>query len=310
MGFSPATDFHVKQQVMADVIYMSIVKGDWKTEIETWLLHLRAAGRAESTMRTRREHVTWLARDVSEWMPSPWTLTHDELMAWAGSHTWAAETRRGVRASIRGFYTWAVQTGRVEESPAEGWPRVRAKIPQPRPASEDDYLVALERANQPRKRVMLRLAAEAGLRRAEVAVVHRRDLFQDLDGWSLWVHGKGGTLLTVPITTSLAGDLLRLIDAEGGGYAFPGNAGDGHLSPRWVGKIVTKLLPDHVTMHQLRHKFGTDVHGETGDLLTTQGLLRHASVATTQRYVKVSDAKRRAAVQSVKDSRRYSQRVA
>ena len=77
-----------------------------------------------------------------------------------------------------------------------------------------------------------------------------------------------------------------------------------------MGKIVTKLLPDHVTMHQLRHKFGTDVHGETGDLLTTQGLLRHASVATTQRYVKVSDVKRRAAVQSVKDSRRYSQRVA
>jgi hypothetical protein len=39
---------------------------------------------------------------------------------------------------------------------------------------------------------MLRLAAEAGLRRGEVAVMHTRDLLDGIDGAQLLVHGKGG----------------------------------------------------------------------------------------------------------------------
>ncbi len=39
------------------------------------------------------------------------------------------------------------------------------------------------------------------------------------------------------------------------------------------------------TMHQLRHAFGTNVYQSSGgDLILTQGLLGHSSVATTQNY--------------------------
>ena len=70
------------------------------------------------------------------------------------------------------------------------------------------------------------------------------------------------------------------------GYAFPG-ADDGHLSPRWVGKIVAELLPGTATMHQLRHRFATRAYAVDRDVLTVQQLLGHASPATTQRYVVV-----------------------
>lgn len=302
----PYESQHESLQV-ADVVYMQTIKVDWENQIRKWLDYLAAAGRATSTMRSRREHLSWLARDLCT-VKRPYEVTHDDLMEWAAGFAWAMETRRGVRTSVRQFYAWAVETGRVEESPAAKWPKVPSVIPQPRPASERDYESALAAVRKPRDRVMVRLACEAGLRRAEVASVHANDLFEDLEGWKLWVHGKGGTLADVPLTDSLARDLMNQIkranDGQLTGWAFPGDWGDsGHMSPQWVGKVVARLLPGETTMHQLRHKFGTDVHGVTGDLLTTQQLLRHATVSTTQRYVRVPAARARAAVRSIYEDR-------
>lgn len=126
----------------------------------------------------------------------------------------------------------------------------------------------------------LRHAARA--LRAEVARVHSRDLVDDLDGASLVVTGKGGKQRVVPLTATLAAELR----ARPRGYAFPGSD-DGHLSPRWVGKIVAELLPGTATMHQLRHRFATRAYAVDRDVLTVQQLLGHASPATTQRYVVV-----------------------
>ena len=49
-------------------------------------------------------------------------------------------------------------------------------------------------------------------------------------------------------------------------------------------------------MHQLRHLCATEVHEQTHDLRLVQTLLGHASLATTQRYVKVDDTKIREAI--------------
>ncbi|WP_207947771.1 tyrosine-type recombinase/integrase [Occultella glacieicola] len=214
-------------------------------------------------------------------------MTGDDLVEWTGSRTWARETRRGVRASLRSFYAWGVTSGRVATSPAAGLAPVRASEPRPRPASNTAVDLAM-RVARPRERVMVRLAAEAGLRRAEVAQVHHRDLVEDLGGWSLVVHGKGSRERTVPLSPGLALELRTLIHNAGGGWAFPGDDG-GHLSPRWVGKLVTGLLPEDVTMHALRHRFATRAYGVDRDLLSVQTLLGHASPVTTRVYVQVPD---------------------
>lgn len=57
---------------------------------------------------------------------------------------------------------------------------------------------------------MLRLAGEAGLRRAEIAQVHTADL---MDGGALLVHGKGGKNRVVPISTYLV-SLIRQAPAR------------------------------------------------------------------------------------------------
>lgn len=146
---------------------------------------------------------------------------------------------------------------------------------------------------KPREKLILRLAAEVGMRRAEVARSHSRDLMEDLVGFSLIVHGKGGKNRIVPLPQSLGRTLSTLE-----GYYFPGND-DGHLSPRYVGKLIRDLLPGDWTMHTLRHRFGTRAYALTSDLLLVQEMLGHASPTTTRRYVEYDRTRMRAAVEEL-----------
>lgn len=148
-----------------------------------------------------------------------------------------------------------------------------------------------------RERLMLRLAAEVGLRRAEVAQVHSHDLIEDLGGWSLIVHGKGSRERTMPLPTSIAAE-LRILPS---GFAFPGSD-NGHLSPRWVGRIVGRLLPEPYTMHSLRHRFGTRAYALSRDMFTVQELLGHASPVTTRTYVLLDDHSKRAVIDQLADA--------
>jgi integrase len=145
--------------------------------------------------------------------------------------------------------------------------------------------------------MMVRLATELGMRRAEVAQVHARDLVEDLDGWSLVVHGKGARDRLMPMPAALAA-AVRTYASEQGGWLFPGR-NDGHLSPRWVGKLVGRAMPEGWTMHKLRHRAAVRVHEAGGrDLAVTQDFLGHASPATTRVYLPRDDARLREAVEA------------
>ncbi len=262
----------------------------WAGAVEAWTHALRAAGRAETTIKTRADHVARLGRSIG---CGPWEVTGDALVTWAGTRSWARETRRSVRSSVRGFYSWAHKAGLVEADPSLSLPHVTPGAPRPRPAPEAIYRQSLALAT-PRERLILRLAAEAGMRRGEIAVVHTRDLFEDLMGWSLVVHGKGGRERLVPLPTPLALE-LRL---RGPGWVFPGDD-HGHLSPRWVGKLATRVMPEAWTLHTLRHRFATKAYGLERDLLVTQTLLGHASPVTTRRYVAIDAERLRSTVMAV-----------
>lgn len=260
---------------------------EWDEAVGAWVMVLRASGRAETTIRTRTDHLRYLGRTVGV---GPWEVDGGRLLGWTAEQSWARETRRSVRASLRGFYGWGHRAGLVEVDPSLALPTVRPGPAKPRPAPELVYREALAAADE-RGRLMLRLAAEAGLRRGEIAVIHRRDLVADLLGWSLVVHGKGGRERVVPLPTALALELR----ARGEGYAFPGDDG-GHLSPRWVGKLATRVMPEGWTIHTLRHRFASRAYSSERDLLAVQTLLGHASPATTRRYVRVEDEWLRRAV--------------
>lgn len=246
-------------------------------------------GAQPSTMRTRQEHLERCARTLG--VADPWDVTMEALEGWWWRQDWATETRRAHRSSQRVFWRWALERGHVAESPAALLPRVRPTAPNPHPATDEGYAQALRVADED-VRLMIRIAAEAGGRRGEVAQVHSRDLMRDLTGWSLMLHGKGGKDRIVPLPDRLAADLLE----RGPGWVFPG-ADRGHLSARWVGTLVARCLPEGYTMHSLRHRFAARLDELDGvDVLDIQELLGHASADTTRRYLPRTQARLRAAV--------------
>jgi integrase/recombinase XerC len=265
---------------------MNALTSLWTEAIRDYLTAQRAADAPSTTCNTRRQHLEHLGRRVDA---GPWSLTGDQLVSYAGSQVWKAETRRGRRTTFRSFYSWAVTSGRTDVNVALALPRVKPAQAKARPTPERVYEHALAHSDS-RLKLILRLAHDAGLRRAEIAQVHSSDLFEDLAGWSLRVHGKGRKERDVPLTPRLALE-LRTLPA---GWAFPGSDG-GHLSPRWVGKLATGVLPDEWTLHTLRHSFGTRTYRHS-DVFVVQSLLGHASPATTRLYVEVADEALRRAV--------------
>ncbi len=278
----------------------------WRDDVAAYALYLRSAGKSEETVATRLAHVSRMSRELG---PDPWSVTGEELVAWAGTQSWQIETRRSYRQSARSFWRWATATGRAGEDITLVWPHVPAAKPRPRPAPDRIYRGALARATA-RVRLMLRLGAELGLRRAEVARIHvGADLYQDGGLWYLVVHGKGGKTRVMPIPD----DIALLISAgperhtPGCGYSrtgwlFPGQD-CGHLSPRWVGTLCADALQavqqedeDPWTLHKLRHRFATRAYRVTRNIRAVQEALGHASVATTQIYTAVDSDEVRAAV--------------
>lgn len=250
----------------------------WNEAITDYLMAQRSAHAPVTTINSRRQHLSNLAREIAL---EPWEISADQLVAWFGARTWSRETRRGRRTTFRSFWGWAVAADRTTSNPALALPIVKPAHPSPRPTPERVYTAALAAA-RPRVALMLRLAAECGLRRAEVAALHTDDVTEDLIGYTLRILGKGDKVREVPCPPGLAQHLL----AGPRGFIFPGDM-DGHLSPRYVGKLVAAVMPEHWTMHTLRHRAGTRWYQVDRDVFTVQDLLGHSSPATTRVYVQV-----------------------
>ncbi|MDI9891937.1 tyrosine-type recombinase/integrase [Microbacterium sp. IEGM 1404] len=263
----------------------------WEPHIQAWERSMRGTGRMPGTIRARGRALRAFAREHGR--VSPWDVTTDVLLDYFGSKAWAHETRRGRASAISGFYRWAKDTKRTKKDPTKKLPVMPTRRGVPRPAAEDDVTVALAGAD-PDVRLAIELASGLGLRCAEVAGLHATNL-RERDGlWSLRVLGKGARERVLPVPERLA----RSLRARGSGFIFPGQV-NGHISPHYMSKRVNAALPHGVTMHQLRHRFATLAYEGTRDTFTVQKLLGHASPATTQVYVALSDDTLRDAVESV-----------
>ena len=170
----------------------------WAQMIDDYLTTLTAAGQSAPTLKHRRAQLVQMAR----WLGgSPADVTGENLVSWLGQHPeWAPETRRGNRSAARLFFLWAYKTRRIPTHIADDLPKIKQPKAFARPAPETVWCQALAAADR-RQTLILRLAGESGLRRAEIAQVHVGDLTETIDGASLLVHGKGNKLRRVPVAT-------------------------------------------------------------------------------------------------------------
>lgn len=263
----------------------------WRKSIEGWTDTLRAAGLSAQTIKSRRYKMVHLAALL---MPSgPKDVTTEQIVQAFARQQWKPETRKAYRNTISSFFRWLHKSGRRSDDPSLDVPRVKKPHAHPRPCPDRYIAAAMEKAT-PSEKLMIRLGAECGLRRGEIARVHSDDVVADSAGRSLIVRGKGDKQRIVPLPDDLAGIIM---DARG--YLFPGRF-VGHVEESYIGDHISRLLPDGYAAHTLRHRFATTAYAATHDLFVVAELLGHESVETTEHYVAMPDGRLREATAAVR----------
>lgn len=245
--------------------------------------HLVSRGLRPATVDA---YTGWVRR-LSQWAHADAdTLSADDLECWLADHPhWRPWTHSKAVRSIAYYYAWLQASGRRDDNPAADLHPARSPAPCPDPCPEDTYRAALDQA-QGQDYWRLRLAADTGLRRSELARCHSSDVAQLVAGPTLKVEGKGGRRRWVPLPADLAAWLTLQH-----GYAFA--VGPGHMTPEGVGSWYRRHLGLHV--HSLRHRYATLAYAAGHDLNAVRQLLGHSSATTTQCYLAAADEDLRAA---------------
>lgn len=189
-------------------------------------------------------------------------------------------------------FRWLRKSGRRNDDPSLDVPRVKKPRAHPRPCPDKYIRAAMEMAT-PSERLMIRLGAECGLRRGEIAAVHSDDVVADSIGHSLIVRGKGDKQRIVPLPDDLA---TAVMDVRG----YLSRPFGGHVEESYIGDHVSHLLPAGYAAHTLRHRFATTAYAATHDLFVVAELLGHESVETTEHYVAMPDGRLREATAAVR----------
>jgi integrase/recombinase XerD len=223
----------------------------------------------------------------------------------------AQATRARRLSAIRQLYRFAYLEGWREDDPAaliKGPKRGRA-LPGSLSEAEVDRLLeaAAARGRDDRERLrdtcLMQLLYATGLRVSElvslpVAAVRG-------DPRMILVRGKGGRERMVPLTPAAREAVaawLALRDADRGPrspHLFPARGRRGHMTRERFFLLVKELAraagldPAAVSPHTLRHAFGTHLLAHGADLRVIQTLLGHASIATTEIYTHVLEARMR-----------------
>lgn len=260
--------------------------------IDTWRTHQYSEGLAKRTVTERIGTITRFARDTST---DPVTATTATITEWLAAGAWCNGSRGVYHSHLRTWYDWLIENGHRIDHPMATVRKPKRARATPHPVAAENLPRLIEGRMWPTTRVMILLAALAGLRVHEIARVRGQDI--DRTAWTLRVRGKGDVIADIPLHPLLV-DEAQAMPARG--WWFPSSSRpSGHMAGKSVGERIgdvmrRKGVPG--TAHHLRHTFATELLDSGADLRTVQELLRHASLATTQIYVRVADRKKAEAI--------------
>ena len=225
----------------------------------------------------------------------------------------AASVARAL-SSIRGFHRFLVEEGIRGDDPTLDLPSVSVTDLLPKALSEEEteLLLGAVVGTGPmvlRDRALLEVLYGTGARVSEVVGLNLGDVIAAVEGTDLpllRVLGKGDKERVVPIGGLARAALAEWLSGQGRPMVEPKkwrtrsdaeavflNARGGRLSRVGAFGVVKKYagrvgLAEKVSPHVLRHSCATHMLGRGADVRVVQELLGHASIATTQRYTKVS----------------------
>lgn len=262
--------------------------------IQEWMLWQLAARLSDVTVSERIRVIIEFADGIQT---APAHAQPMDIVRWLSRHTeWSAATAATYHSYLRAWFKWLCIMDYRPDNPMVKLHAPRYPERFARPVTDDDLVALLTTNMHHRTRIMILLAALAGLRVSEISRVRGEDI--DLSAPKMYVLGKGQTRKWLPLHPLLVDAALTMPRR---GWWFPANSrrqGD-HVHSKSVSDIIGNAMRRagaRGTPHALRHWIGTTLLDDGADLRTVQELLRHASVATTQIYTKVPDARRHDAI--------------
>ncbi len=204
-------------------------------------------------------------------------------------------------SAIRAFFRFLEEERIVDHNPAHNFESPKLPRTLPKALGPEDILrlVTAPETDTPlglRNRTMFELMYSSGLRVSELLDLTLARV--NLEEAFLRVRGKGDKERLVPMG-EVAANLLtrylrearpRLAGPKSGALLFLNHRG-GRLSRQYfwrvLGEYAGLLGLRGVTPHVLRHSFATHLVEGGADLRAVQMMLGHASLATTEIYIKV-----------------------
>jgi integrase/recombinase XerD len=218
----------------------------------------------------------------------------------------APSSMKIIVVALRHFFGHLKREGLIghDLSAALDLPRLDRLLPEMLSEAEVDRLLSIELPETPlglRDRAMLEVLYASGLRAGEIVGLRLENYMREEK--LLRVIGKGNRERIMPVGTKavealdrwLSGGRPLLVKAKTGGEIFLGEHGR-KLTTARVWQIVQEMaklagLEKKIWPHLLRHSFATHLLSHGADLRAIQEMLGHASLATTQVYTHVDQAR-------------------
>jgi len=208
--------------------------------------------------------------------------------------------------ALRHFFAHLKREGLIEHDllSALDLPRLDRLLPEMLSEADVARLLSLELPETPlglRDRALMEVLYASGLRAGEIVGLRLESYLREEK--LLRVIGKGNRERVVPVGEKAVAALDRwlakgrplLVKPKTGGEIFLGEHGR-RLTTARIWQIVQEMaklagLQKKIWPHLLRHSFATHLLSHGADLRAIQEMLGHASLATTQVYTHVDQAR-------------------
>lgn len=260
--------------------------------LSEWATWMRAAGWTPKTVSGRLGVIRCASNATGS---DPLAFEPGVVSEWLAGLS-NANTRSTYFRGLVAWHGWLLEQGHRPDDPTRLLRRPRQPKGVPHPVSTAGLQRLLKHLEtRPRHRAMVLLCAYQGLRVHEVAKIRGEDI--DLDDNVLRVLGKGGKDAVLPLHPEVVG-LAAVMPRRGWWFGSSKHKGR-PVAPTAVTTGVGNAMRAagvQGSAHSLRHWYGTHLLRSGADIRVVQGLMRHASLATTEGYLEVADGAQLAAV--------------
>jgi site-specific recombinase XerD len=282
--------------------------------IDEFLCHMKAVGRAESSVCCYRGYLEKLAQMLgAPALPDITAADLDQVLVKLREPSTLSEiTLNKIRSIYRSFFLWAYSCGKIRANPASTLTlaHVTSLPTTPITASELEALFNTIRASgtdhAERDELLFTICAFTGIRKTEALALKRSDYDATTRNLSIRI-AKGGRQRIQPVPMRLAKLLEHHVGCglsgdEDNCFLFAGRQGQRHLSARQAQTLFSTWkclsgIRSKLTIRSLRAGFATLLYRSCGDIWLVASALGHAGIQTVRHYVQADIKEVRTAVE-------------